>query len=217
MALTPHELTRLRKKCDQLDDGPDYRCKDYVENLLNSALDFRMRAKTFDAAMNYFKKTHGAKNHQDLKDLLMSYSDTQRGNHSLAKSLWNNNHGSRAKFLRKIIQFLEDRGVKDQESLDHWVNAAIFETHVKGQLKTKEHSIGYTLFQWLRVRCGANTVKPDVRVLKFVSNVIGRKVNPVEAVTALETVAKDSNRRANRLDAAIWHFMDNRPTPPCED
>jgi hypothetical protein len=37
MALTSNKLTQLRKACDQLDDGPDYRCEDYVDNLLNSA------------------------------------------------------------------------------------------------------------------------------------------------------------------------------------
>ena len=38
MALSRGELTLLRKACDKLNDGPDYRCKDYVANLLNTAL-----------------------------------------------------------------------------------------------------------------------------------------------------------------------------------
>src|SRR5262245_36865512 len=181
MVLTLDELTRLREACDQLDDGPDYRCEDYVDNLLNTALDFYMRSKTSDAAISYFKRTHGAKTHQDVKTLIAKFPNTKEGNQSLAKFLWNNNHWSRAKFLRTILQFFEEKGITDQGSLDRWTNSADFEAHVKGQLKTEEHSIGYTLFQWLRVRCGANTIKPDVRVINFVSDVIGRKVTPAEA------------------------------------
>jgi hypothetical protein len=208
MALTSDEMLKLRKTCDQLDDGPDYRCTDYVHNLLNTALDFYMRSTASDAAINYFNKTHGIKTLQDMKGLVSKYADTSEGNQSLAKFLWNNNHWSRARFLRKIIDFFEKRGETDQSSLDEWVNRADFEKDIKNKLKTDEHSIGYRLFQWLRVRCGVNTVKPDLRVIKFITEVVGRKVTPLEAVISLEKIAKDSNRRANRLDSAIWHFME---------
>lgn len=50
-----------------------YRCKDYVANLLNMALDFQMHAKVVDAAVNYFNNTHGAKNHGRVKELLALY------------------------------------------------------------------------------------------------------------------------------------------------
>jgi len=212
MALTPEEMVLLRKACDQLDDGPDYRCKDYVTNLLNMALDFRMRTKAVDTAVNYFNDTHGAKNHGRVKELLAMYPNTKEGNQSLAKFLWNNNHWTRAKFLRKIIECLEERGVKDQESLESWVMKADFKRDVKGQFRTEEHSIGYTLFQWLQLRCGVNTVKPDVHVTNFAINAVRRRVTPTEAVAALRKIAKDSSREANRLDSAIWHFQHDRRT-----
>ncbi len=203
-------MTILREACDQLDDGPDYRCQDYIENLLNTALDFRMLSKTVDKAINHFKTTHKVKTHEELKSLLASFPDTKDGNEKLAECLWNYKFGSRAKFLRKIVDFFESNGVRDQATLDCWAKSADFDADVKGLLRTEHHSIGYTLFQWLRVRCGANTLKPDSRVLNFIRNVIGRTVTPVEAVRSLEAIAKESNRRANRLDAAIWHFMDGK-------
>ena len=104
MTLTPDELTSLRKACDQLADGPDYRCKDYVANLLNMALDFQMSTKTVDAAMNYCNETHRAKTHEQVEALLAKYPNTKEGNQSLAKFLWNNNHWTRAKFLREITE-----------------------------------------------------------------------------------------------------------------
>lgn len=212
MALTPDEMDSLRKACDQLDDGPDYRCKDYVTNLLNMALDFQMRSKAVDAAVDYFKKTHKSKSHGQLKTLLAAYPNTKGGNRSLAKFLWNNNHWSRAKFLRKIMECLENRGVKDQRTLVRWAKEADFKRDVKGQFRTQEHSIGYTLFQWLQLRCGVNTVKPDVHVVNFVTSAVRRRVTPGEAVAGLKRVAMDSAREANRLDSAIWHFQHDQRT-----
>lgn len=208
MDLTPDEMARLRKVCDELEDGPDYRCDDYVDNLLNTALDFYMRSESAAKAISYSKRTHGIENHQQVKNVLAKYPNTKEGNRSLARFLWNNDHWSRAKFLRKIVQFFDERGVTDQQGLEAWVHGADFDRDMKNQLKTDEHSIGYTLFQWLRVRCGVNTVKPDLRVISFITAAIGRKVTPAEAVASLERIASDSARRANRLDSAIWLFME---------
>lgn len=182
MALSSDEMSRLQQACEQLDDGPDYRCEDYVANLLNMTLDFQMNTKTVDAAANFFKQRHGVTTHYELKSLLARHANTKEGNQLLAQFLWYNNHWSRAKFLRKIMECLEARGITDQTSLTHWVHDADFGQDVKGQFRTEEHSIGQTLFQWLRLRCGINTVKPDVHVRRFVSNAIGRKPTPKETV-----------------------------------
>ena len=85
---------------------------------------------------------------------------------------------------------------------------------MKGHFKTEEHNIGYTLFHWLQLRCGVDTVKPDVNVIKFVSSTVGRRVTAREAVAALEKIAKDSGREAYRLDSAIYHFQRRTPIRP---
>lgn len=206
MALTSVELCRLREACDNLEDGPNYRCKDYVTNMLNTALDFQMHSTVVSSSIEYFSLAHGAKTHRKLKSVIEGFPNTKRGNKKLANHLWNNNHWTRAKFLRKILTCFEERGVKGQKSLEIWVKEAEYEVDVKGQFKTEEHSIGFALFQWLRLRCGLNTVKPDVYILRFVNKAVGRKVSQQEAVVALKKVARDSRRRANRLDAAIWHY-----------
>jgi hypothetical protein len=210
MTLSPEELRHLRRACDKLDDGPNYRCKDYIPNLLNTVLDFQMKSKAVGAAMDYFEETHGARTHRRLKTLLSTYPNTERGNRNLAKFLWNNGLWTRAKFLRKILECFEERGVKGQKSLERWVKEADFESDVKGQFRSEHHSIGYALFQWLRLRCGANTVKADVHIINFVSEAIHRRVYAEEATEGLRRIAKESKRRANRLDAAIWHYQRNK-------
>jgi len=207
MSLSNKEMELLRKACDKLDDGPDYRCDHYVDNLINTVLDFQMKVETVDSAMKYFKNNHRVNSHRGLKALLSKYPNTKKGNTDLANFLWNNNHWSRSKFLRLLMDRFEKKGVKGQKSLERWVKNADFKKDVQGQFKTEEHSIGYTLFHWIRLRCGVDTVKPDVHILNFVSDVIGRKVAAKETVSALKRIAKESKRKAHRLDAAIWHYQ----------
>ena len=83
---------------------------------------------------------------------------------------------------------------------------------MKGQFRTEEHSIGDVLFHWLQLRCGVDTVKADVHVIKFVSDAVGRRVTAAEAKRGVMAVAKDSGRRASLLDSAIWHSQHDRRT-----
>jgi dGTP triphosphohydrolase len=207
VALTKREIQKLRTQCNKLDDGPDYRINDYVTNLLNTVLDFKMNVGTVSSAMDHYEENHGYRTHKKLKEIIEEFPNTKRGNLRLANSLWDNNHWSRAKFLRKLINEFESRGIKGQQSLKKWIAEAVFESDVKGQFKTKEHSIGIALFQWLRLRIGVDTVKPDVHIVNFVSEAIGRNVSQEEALDSLLEVAKQTNRKAALLDAAIWHHQ----------
>lgn len=171
------------------------------------AIDFQMDSKVVVASINYFNNTHGAKSHKKLRSLIDAFPNTKKGNIDLALFLWGYKHWTRAKFLRKIIEFFEQHGVRGQKSLNKWVLAADFERDVKGRIKTEEHSIGFALFHWMQLRHGSNTVKPDVHVLNFVENAIGRRPSNVEAVAGLTSAANSLGRKAARLDAAIWHFQ----------
>ena len=110
------------------------------------------------------------------------------------------------------MDVLEEKGIKEQKSLKKWVEQADFETDVKEQFKTEgtKHGIGYTLFHWLELRLGIDTVKPDVHIMNFVTEAIGRKVSPEEAVSGLKDVAAQTKRKAALLDAAIWHYQRNK-------
>jgi len=221
MALTKGEFRKLRKQCDKLPDGPDYRGNNYVTNLLLTALDFHKRVETVDKALEYFRDNHRFRTHKGLKAHLRAFPDTKEGNLELANSLWNYNFWSRAKFLRILVKEFEARDVEDQKSLRKWVKSANFERDVKRKFEikfrspkddTKEctHSIGFTLFSWLQLRLGVPTVKPDVHVVRFVSSTIGRKVSDREASESLRLVAKQTNREPALLDSTIWHYQRGR-------
>jgi hypothetical protein len=206
MALSKSELSRLKKACSKLENGGHYRYKDYVENILNTVLDFQMKYKVVSASIDYFYDNHNINSHRKLKSLVEEYPNTKSGNLNLANVMWNNNHWTRAKFLRKLLVCFEDHGIRGQKSLERWVIDADFETDVKGKFKTKEHSIGYALFHWLQIKCGSNTVKPDVHILNYVSRNIGRSVTQEEAVEGIMVVAKNLKKKAYWIDAAIWNL-----------
>jgi len=207
MALTKREIQKLRTQCNKLEDGPDYRINDYVSNLMNTVLDFQMKVGPVESAVDYYEESHGYRTHKKLKAFIDLFPNTKKGNLELANTMWNNNHWTRAKFLRMLLDEFESRGIKGQQSLKKWISKADFEKDIKGQFKIKEHSIGIALFQWLRLRLGADTVKPDVHIMNFVENAVGRRVSQQEALDALMIVAEQTDRKASLLDAAIWHYQ----------
>jgi hypothetical protein len=63
---------------------------------------------------------------------------------------------------------------------------------------------GLAAFQRLRIVLGANTVKSDIHVRRFVQRHLGRKVSDVFAVTLLEHVAAKENVNLQELNSEIW-------------
>ncbi len=64
--------------------------------------------------------------------------------------------------------------------------------------------LGPVVYQWLTMRLGAETVKPDVHVVRFVSGALGRAVSEREAIDGLVAVARRLGIKANVLDWSIW-------------
>jgi hypothetical protein len=180
MALTHTEYSALVAACRELRSGPDYRCNDYVTNLINTVLDFQMHTEVVGRSIAFFHANHTIRSHRKLLSIVNHFPDTKSGNLRLAEHLWGYRHWTRAKFLREILAQFDSRGIRGQESLRRWFTNAEFDRDVKGNFKTKEHSIGIALFHWLQLRLGVDTVKPDVHILRFVSDAIGRKASRKE-------------------------------------
>jgi hypothetical protein len=64
-------------------------------------------------------------------------------------------------------------------------------------------------FQYLRMLFGAETTKPDVHILRYAEDVLGRPIaghpgREVQAVYALERAGEILGRSVRELDVAIW-------------
>jgi hypothetical protein len=55
-------------------------------------------------------------------------------------------------------------------------------------------------------------VKPDVHLLRFVANAVGRPVGEPETVGALEQIAVRLGVRPRTLDWSIWELQRATPT-----
>ncbi len=211
MSLTEEERRVLFDECRKLPEGKNYRTDDYVINLLATVLDFQMKGEVVDAAMGFYKENRRSelRTHKALAELVASFPNTKTGNMQLAKYLWNNNHWSRAEFLRELLRYFDRLKIRGSRTLSRWASSTEFQ-EVKGKIKTKEHSVGYAIFKWLQLRLGVDTVKPDVHVKQFVSDCIGRKAKDEETVEAVEVIAKELQIPAFLLDAAIWEHQRNK-------
>ena len=79
MPLSISELKRLRKRCSTLRNGADYRCDNYVENLIWTAIDFQLDAeKVVVPAMDHFKIKYGFAGAYALKRFIDRISKHQK-------------------------------------------------------------------------------------------------------------------------------------------
>ncbi|MCC6428992.1 MAG: hypothetical protein IT435_19500 [Phycisphaerales bacterium] len=91
-------------------------------------------------------------------------------------------------------------GETETHRLQAWAAAAKPQDHLTVGVK----HFAIAGFQYLRMRFGADTVKPDAHILGYIAAVIGRPVSEIEGVTMLEDASKLAGVSARRIDGLIW-------------
>ncbi len=119
--------------------------------------------------------------------------------------LWNNRLWTRIELLRRLLNFFESIAVTDQASLHAWVKTASFETDWKNRVK----GLGIAVFEWLKIRCGVDTIKPDIWVINFAKRVVGRKLSEQVLVDCFSNIAPLVGEKMTTLDVTIWFFEHN--------
>ena len=179
---------------------------DYVHDVLQTVLDFHMQSTVVEDALMYFRnqvqRQHGIDDHLRLKTVLANFPDTTDGNKAASVFLWNNKHWTRTICLRRFLSFLESVGATDQVALRAWAHKAKFESDFRGQVK----GLGIAVFQWLLIRCGVDTIKPDVWVINFVERVVGKKFPESVLVTTFEKIAPLVGEMLETIDVTIWYY-----------
>ena len=111
----------------------------------------------------------------------------------------------RAEVLFGVIDYLLDvqqdhAGNTETERLERWAAWA----RPGDYLAVGVRGFGLAGFQYLRMLFGAQTTKPDVHIIRFVSKHVGRQVTNIQALYLLERAAKRAGRPIRELDIAIW-------------
>jgi hypothetical protein len=199
------ELSRLEQQSIGIPlTDSRYEATDFVWALFDTVLDYQNRVETLRKAGDHYRanRWQEIRSLDDLEGVLARFPDTKEGNVELALYLWGNRHWTRAHQLRGLVAYFRERSVTDLESLKRWAAASQpqdFIGHIKG--------LGPAVYRWLVMRTGVETVKPDVHILRFVSEAVGRPVFENEALEGLEEVARRMKVPARVLDWSIWEFQ----------
>ena len=117
----------------------------------------------------------------------------------------NYNHAQRANTLQSVVEFVckivdKAPNLSEEVALKQWaINAKPYEyqdLNIKG--------FGIAGFQYLRMLFGADTTKPDVHVIKFVSKLLDRNVLAHEALNILEVSSAQLEHSVRDVDEYIW-------------
>ena len=201
------EYELVLRKCRALQpaDGM-YLIHDYMTNLFLTVLDFMLQGRIIEKAIAYYKdnRWNEVRTLDDIKHLLSKYEDSKEGNTAIAQYLWNYKYWTRISLLRRLVAYFELIRVTSQESLTDWANTSDFERDFRGRIP----GMGFAIYQWLIMRQGIETIKPDVHVRRFIESIIHRSdFTDKEVVVALEKVARQLSLKAYELDWRVWEYQ----------
>jgi len=179
-----------------------YMEEDFVMNLLETVLDYMLQTTVVVRALEHFRDSRWAEVHtlDDLEALFERYPDDQQGNTSLAQYLWGYRLWTRAEQLRRLARYFRSIGVVDQERLREWAHRSSFKVDFEGRVK----GLGPAVYQWLVMRQGVDTVKPDVHVRRFAESAVGRPLGDDDVIELVMKTTQSLGIKAYELDWRIW-------------
>lgn len=214
--LTEEEMERLVAECQGLpaaeggyasENFAPY--NDYMTNVLLTVLDLQMHNVAVNNSIDHYRERRWDEIRllDDLEEVLARFPDTREGNIETAQYLWGNKHWTRIGWLRGFVRFLREGDLTTQEALKAWAIQCDFDRDFRGRVK----NLGIAACQWLRMRLGVDTVKPDVHIHRFVKRATGRTLSDSDAVRAIEEASKRLGMRARALDGVIWETQRGAP------
>ncbi|MDD2740629.1 MAG: hypothetical protein PHV02_00010 [Rhodocyclaceae bacterium] len=205
--LTPEEFTKLATAVAGLPFiQPAQRETDYVEDVMHTVLNFHIQEPVVVNALNFFQlqvqNQHRINDHHQLKAILARLPDDRDGNEAASLFLWSNRHWTRIELMRRLLEFFESIGISDQPSLRAWAKAASFEADFKDRVK----GLGIAVFHWLQIRCGVDSIKPDIWVINFGKRIVGKRITEKVIVETFGKIAPLVGESMSTIDLTIWHF-----------
>lgn len=209
--ITTDDVALVTERCREVPrTESQYVATDYVSALLDTVLDFQMHTNAVRKAIAYFNANRWdeLRTLADLKACLVKYPNDQAGNETLAQYLWGNRHWTRAQMLRGLTDYFEGQGIDAIDKLRDWAARSDFTRDFEGRVK----GLGPTVYRWLVMRLGVETVKPDVHIRRFVEDCLRRGVTDDEIVEVVCAAARELGMRTYELDWSIWEYQRARST-----
>ncbi len=136
----------------------------------------------------------------ELAELITSYSTP----HAFVQQELNYNHEDRARILHEVVMFLctiiqQTPTMPEEKALKQWVVETQPQTH-----RLNIRGFGPAGFQYLCILFGADTTKPDIYIIRFVSDILNRDVSDLEAHALLEAACEREDLSVRAVDSYIW-------------
>lgn len=208
--LSQADYEKLLVRCKALPPYQgDYAVKSFLSNVILTVLDYQMPNTVVNKAHEKFERVHRSyiQDIYQLAAFLDRYPNDKQGNTDAAVALWGYKHWTRLGQLRGLVAYFIHIGVVDADSLKQWATTATFKDDFKGKIK----GLGPAIFQWLIMRAGVETIKPDVHITNFVSSVIGYAPNFDVTIKTIVNIAKEIGKTPRELDLAIWELQRGAP------
>ena len=175
---------------------------DFVMNLLATVVDYMMHTTAVVRALTHFRSTRwdDVRTMDDLTATFARFPDDKEGNVALALYLWDYKLWTRAAQLRALTTYFATIGVTNQDALRDWAARSDFRRDFEGQVK----GLGIAVYQWLVMRQGVGTVKPDVHLHRFAEAALARRLTDVEVIDVVTGAASTLGIKAYELDWRIW-------------
>ena len=182
-----------------------YVASDLVSTLCETVLDYQQHTTTVVRAVKHFNdhRWDEVRTLDDLERSFGKYRNDQSGNTALAQYLWGYKLWTRAEQLRGLVAFVRSERISTLDDLRSWARMSTF-ADFSGRVK----GLGPVVYQWLVMRLGVETAKPDTHVLRFVSSAIGRPVTEREAIDGLTGAPLPLASRQGNLIGAFGSTSD---------
>lgn len=127
------------------------------------------------------------------------------------EKVWLYRHPARLETLKSLVdKFLEIIGEdNDLDALKKWAEDATYEDYANFRVK----GIGIATFQYLRILLGADTIKPDVHIKRFVEELSGtKKMNDRNIIKIFDEIKKEIPISLRMFDKHIWDLLASNAT-----
>ena len=193
----------LSRKFGHLKLRKDYGPSDPALNVLDCVLSLNRRYYSFvePRIKSFAKSNPRVTGLRSLYQLIKKY----RTPRAFGIKQLRYDHGERANTLLGVIRYL----LRVQKRYPRKTERARLRAWALSAKPSDVHHVGVdgfglAGFQYMRMLFGAQTTKPDIHIKRFVSEVIGRPVNDLAALSLLEQAARRERLMLREVDSAIW-------------
>jgi hypothetical protein len=205
------ELAKIRSNKDGKDGYGNKH--DFKLILADTCLAWQNRYKkvVIPRLLSISKRYRHIKTLEELKELISNLGDR------FGSEFLDFNAERRVKMFTDLVDAFIDYKNKlsiadDLEAMKHWARHSKAKYYKAGINGWEVDYLGIANFQYLRMLCGVDAIKPDSHILKGIIEALGYPKKPLEAIKLIEEVSQHTGTKMLEIDQTLWvYFADEIP------